>query len=205
MSRAPHTCTAAAGARDRGATVGSVSVSNLAAMPVASGVLLVFAGLDTFATVFLNGQEVGSHRNMFTPLRIALGYPEMARGGLGSSSACSRRAQVAWMAVRVTEFFMPAMSSLSPEQRVQVVLALLRKEDSLESLARKAGVSSTSLSRWRDEFVEAGKSALGSGKVTQNLLARELESLRGEWSGRDQVIGELTVANRILKKTGGLS
>ena len=104
------------------------------------------------------------------------------------------------MAVRVTEFFMPAMSSLSPEQRVQVVLALLRKEDSLESLARKAGVSSTWLSRWRDEFVEAGKSALGSGKVTQNLLAGELESLRGEWSGRDQVIGELTVANRILKK-----
>ena len=100
---------------------------------------------------------------------------------------------------------MPTPTSISPEQRVQVVLALLRKEDSLESLARKAGVSATSLGRWRDDFVEAGKSALGSGKVVQNQLARQVESLQSELSGRDQVIGELTVANRILKKTVGPS
>lgn len=34
---------------------------------------------------------------------------------------------------------MPAMSPVSPDQRVQFVLALLRKEDSLEGIARKAG------------------------------------------------------------------
>jgi len=100
---------------------------------------------------------------------------------------------------------MPTLAPISPEQRIQLVLALLRKEDTLESLARKGGVSSTSLSRWRDEFIEAGKSALGSGKMAQNQLAREVEQLRGELAGRDQVIGELTVANRILKKTGVLS
>jgi transposase len=100
---------------------------------------------------------------------------------------------------------MPAIAPVNPEQRVQIVLSLLRKEDGLESLARKAGVSATSLSRWRDEFVEAGKSALGSGKVAQNQLARQVETLQSELADRDQVIGELTVANRILKKTGGLS
>jgi hypothetical protein len=51
--------------------------------------------------------------------------------------------------------------------------------------------------------VDAGKSALGSGKVVQNQLARQVESLQSELAGRDQVIGELTVANRILKKTVG--
>lgn len=100
---------------------------------------------------------------------------------------------------------MPASSPVTPEQRVQLVLSLLRKEDTLESLARKAGVSSTSLSRWRDEFVNAGKSALGSGKVVQNQLSRQVDELRVELADRDQVIGELTVANRILKKTGGLT
>lgn len=95
---------------------------------------------------------------------------------------------------------MPALSPLSADQRVQIVLALLRKEDTLESLARKAGVSPTSLSRWRDEFVDAGKSALGSGKIAQNQLSRQINTLREELAGRDQVIGELTVANRILKK-----
>ena len=107
------------------------------------------------------------------------------------------------MSIRVLELLMAAIASTSPEQRVQTVLALLRKEDTLESLARKAGVSPTSLSRWREEFVDAGKSALGSGKVVQNQLARQVESLQSELAGRDQVIGELTVANRILKKTVG--
>jgi beta-mannosidase len=32
--------------------------------------VLVFEGLDVFATVYLNGEVVGSHRNMFTPLRV---------------------------------------------------------------------------------------------------------------------------------------
>ena len=31
---------------------------------------LCFEGLDVFATVYLNGREVGRHRNMFTPLRL---------------------------------------------------------------------------------------------------------------------------------------
>ena len=100
---------------------------------------------------------------------------------------------------------MPSVSPLSPDQRVQLVLALLRKEDTLESLARKNSVAPASLGRWRDEFVDAGKSSLGSGKVAQNQLARRVGELEEDLRGRDQVIGELTVANRILKKTGGLS
>jgi transposase len=95
-------------------------------------------------------------------------------------------------------------SPLTPDQRVALVLSLLRKEDSLEALARKAGVSATSLGRWREEFVEAGKATLGSGKVAQNRLAREVDELKGQLAGRDQVIGELLVANRILKKTADL-
>ena len=106
------------------------------------------------------------------------------------------------MAVRVLGSVMPTPSPVSADQRVHIVLALLRKEDTLESLARKAGISPTSLSRWRDEFVDAGKSALGSGKVAQNQLSRQVDTLREELADRDQVIGELTMANRILKKNG---
>lgn len=31
---------------------------------------LLFEGLDVFATVYLNGKEIGRHQNMFTPLRL---------------------------------------------------------------------------------------------------------------------------------------
>ena len=123
--------------------------------------------------------------------------------GLGFLGVVSPSSRCLGSASWVLANRMPTPTSISPEQRVQVVLALLRKDDSLESLeslARKAGVSATSLGRWRDEFVEAGKSALGAGKVVQNQLARQVESLPSELAGRDQVIGELTVAKRILKK-----
>ncbi len=72
---------------------------------------------------------------------------------------------------------MAASSPLTPDQRVALVLKLLRKEDTLEALARKAGVSPTSVSRWRDEFIDGGKASLGAGKVTQNLLSRQVDSL----------------------------
>jgi beta-mannosidase len=36
----------------------------------AQRLMLDFAGLDVFATIFLNGAEIGRHANMFTPLRI---------------------------------------------------------------------------------------------------------------------------------------
>jgi hypothetical protein len=85
---------------------------------------------------------------------------------------------------------MPAISPVLPDQRVQFVLALLHKEDSLEGIARKAGVSGSPLIWWREEFIEAGKAALGC----------RVEELMNELADRDQVIGELTVTNRILKK-----
>ncbi len=59
---------------------------------------------------------------------------------------------------------MPAVSPVSPDQRVQFVFALLRKEDSLEGIARKAGVSGSTLSRWREAFIEAGKAALDQAR-----------------------------------------
>ena len=48
---------------------------------------------------------------------------------------------------------MPRKNALSPEKRTEVVLALLRKEDTIANLARRYGVSEQSLYRWREEFV----------------------------------------------------
>jgi transposase-like protein len=70
-------------------------------------------------------------------------------------------------------------------------------------LARRYGVSEGSLYRWRDEFLQAGKSALcgkANGKAGSSHRVADLERQLNE---RDLVIGELTVANRILKKVSG--
>lgn len=96
-------------------------------------------------------------------------------------------------------------STLSVEQRAQLVLRLLSKEEPAVQIARRAGVAEQTLYRWRDEFLTGGKRALnGRGKGKDE--AKVIERLEGELAERDRVIGELTVANRVLEKlSGGLS
>jgi transposase len=100
---------------------------------------------------------------------------------------------------------MPKRSELSVAQRRDAVLALLRREESAEALARRWGVSEPTLYRWRDEFLAAGEAALAHGKNGADARDRENRELRAELEERNLVIGELTVANRILKKLSGQS
>ncbi len=100
---------------------------------------------------------------------------------------------------------MPKKSGLNADQRAQVVLRLLSKEEPAVQIARRAGISEQTLYRWRDEFIGAGKAAM-NGRGAGNEPSKEVARLARELGERDQVIGELTIANRILKKlSGGLS
>ncbi len=96
---------------------------------------------------------------------------------------------------------MGKQSDLSIPQRREVVLMLLRREEPTAKLARRFGVSEQTLYRWRDEFLAAGEAALSNDKGGADPRDREIRELKKEVEGRDQVIGELTIANRILKKT----
>lgn len=86
----------------------------------------------------------------------------------------------------------------SIEHKLQAVMAMLRKEEPVSRIARRYQVSETSLNRWRNDFLEAGKNALsGKGRKSEN---GEIAELKREIGERDRVIGEITIANRILKK-----
>ncbi|MCB1631439.1 MAG: transposase [Pseudomonadales bacterium] len=89
-------------------------------------------------------------------------------------------------------------SELSVEKRIEAVLSMLRKEEPAAQVARRYGVSEQSLYRWRDDFLQAGKQGL-SGKTANAALTKEVSRLQREIESREQVIGELTVANRVLK------
>ena len=92
-------------------------------------------------------------------------------------------------------------SEYTPEQRTEIVLALLRREEPASVLARRHKVSEQTLYRWRDEFLAAGKAGLASTKAAKRQEANRLRELEKELVERDRVIGELTIANRFLKKT----
>lgn len=96
---------------------------------------------------------------------------------------------------------MGSKSKLSVSERREVVLSLLRREEPASVLARRYGISENTLYRWRDEFVTAGAAALANGKGKADPRARQIAALNKELGERDRVIGELTIANRFLKKT----
>jgi transposase-like protein len=67
------------------------------------------------------------------------------------------------------------------------------------------GVSEQTLYRWRDEFIAGGEAALARGAGGQDVRERRVAELEKQLAERDQIVGELTIANRFLKKTSGLS
>lgn len=92
-------------------------------------------------------------------------------------------------------------SGLERSDRRDVVLMLLRREEPATILARRYGISEQTLYRWRDEFLAAGEAALMGARDGADPRNRQIEELKRELGRRDQVIGELTIANRLLKKS----
>ena len=94
-------------------------------------------------------------------------------------------------------------SDVGTAQRREAVIALLRREESAAKLARRYGVSEHTLYRWRDDFLAGGEAAL-AGKQGKGQQQR-IQELEREVEQRDQVIGELPIANRVLKKVSDRS
>ena len=83
------------------------------------------------------------------------------------------------------------------EQKLEIVLAALKAEESISQLCRRHGVSETALYRWRELFLEAGRSGLANGKGRASSKELQLERENEELK---KTVGELTMANRLLKK-----
>ena len=91
-------------------------------------------------------------------------------------------------------------SEMPVDQRREAVLALIRKEDNAKVIARRYGVAVKTLYLWKEGFLTAGESSLARRSSTVSPETKRIKELEKKLSERDQVIGELTIANRILKK-----
>ena len=96
---------------------------------------------------------------------------------------------------------MAKKNGLDAPQRREIVLMVLRREEPVTVLARRYGISEPTLHKWRDDFLAAGEAALSYGRNAEHSsLIQQNRQLKRDLAEREQVIGELTVANRILKK-----
>ena len=87
----------------------------------------------------------------------------------------------------------------SAEEKIRVVLEGLRGEDSIAELCRREGIVQNLYYRWSKEFLEAGKKRL-AGDTARAATSDDVKDLRREASALKEVVAELTLENRLLKK-----
>lgn len=68
-----------------------------------------------------------------------------------------------------------------------------------EVLARRHEVCANTPRRYRDEFIAGGRAQV-TGKSPTQALGSESKALKHQIEEHDMVIGEYTIANRVLKK-----
>jgi len=88
----------------------------------------------------------------------------------------------------------------SAEEKIRIVLDGLRGEDSIAELCRREGIAQGLYYSWSKEFLEAGKKRL-AGDTAREASTSEVKVLRREARDLKEVVAELTLENRLLKKS----
>ena len=88
----------------------------------------------------------------------------------------------------------------SAEEKIRIVLEGLRGEESIAELCRREGINPNMYYKWSKEFLEAGKARL-TGDTKRQATSSEVDELREENEQLKQVVAELLLKNRALKKS----
>jgi transposase len=86
------------------------------------------------------------------------------------------------------------------EEKIRIVVEGLRGEDSIAALCRREGIAQNLYYRWSKEFLEAGKKRL-AGDTAREATSDEVRHLRHEALALKEVVADLTLENRLLKKS----
>ena len=86
------------------------------------------------------------------------------------------------------------------EEKIRIVLEGLRGEETVAELCRREGISQSLYYKWSKEFLEAGKSRL-AGDTKRQASSEDVDELRTENDQLKQLVAELALKNRVLKKS----
>jgi transposase len=88
----------------------------------------------------------------------------------------------------------------SSEEKIRIVIEGLRGETSIAELCRREGIAQNLYYRWSKDFMESGKKRL-DGDTMREANTSEVQSLKQENAQLKEVVAELLLHNRILKKS----
>ena len=88
----------------------------------------------------------------------------------------------------------------SSEEKIRIILEGLKGEESIATICRREGIASTLYYKWSKAFLEAGKRRL-QGDTVREASSNEVTELRKENEQLKQLVAEVSLKNRVLKKS----
>ena len=88
----------------------------------------------------------------------------------------------------------------SVDFKARVVLSVLRGEMSSAEAARRHGVSETSIGKWKEQFIRAGREGLGP--AANGRLSGEEARHAAEVDELTRALGEAHIELRLLRREG---
>jgi transposase len=101
---------------------------------------------------------------------------------------------------RVRDIRRATRRQYSAEEKIRIVIAGLRGEDSIAELCRKEGINRNLYYRWSKDFLEAGKKRL-AGDTVRAATSDEVKEIQAQTRQLKELVAELMIENRLLKKS----
>ena len=100
---------------------------------------------------------------------------------------------------RVRDIRRATRRQYSAEEKIRIVIAGLRGEDSIAELCRKEGINQNLYYRWSKDFLEAGKKRLAG--TAREATGDEVKEVQAQARQLKELVAELMIENRLLKKS----
>jgi transposase len=88
----------------------------------------------------------------------------------------------------------------NPEERIRIILEGLKGEESIAAICRREGIAPSLYYKWSKSFLEAGRRRL-KGDTIREANSDEVTEIRKENEQLKQLVAELSLKNRVLKKS----
>jgi transposase len=99
----------------------------------------------------------------------------------------------------ISELKRKTRRSFSSEEKIRIIIEGMCGETTIAELCRKEGIAPTLYYKWTKDFMEAGKKRL-QGDTMREANTSEVKGLKVENSSLKELVAELSLENRFLKK-----
>ncbi len=92
----------------------------------------------------------------------------------------------------------------TPDEKLQIVLSVLKGETTQTDVARRLGMSQTTIAKWQKQFLDGARENLARGDNVKSETTKREEELEARVEDLTSALGESYAELRVWRKKGAL-